>query len=167
MRLHHYTITEYNGATLRQEGADYVMRSPGSVHRLLVSATNVERLTVHWQGFSGWKGEAFEIAGAGRAARKANREAVERLENRTDAELFSDRTADGFRPAPFLNRAGGLAAMRRAIGRVVMTRPNCGWSRFVVVGIARDGKRLRVRRLRTGDGRLNQTITLLDPARVL
>ena len=49
------------------------------------------------------------------------------------------------------------------VGALVTTHPTCGWRRFIVVGIARDGWRLRVRRLRTGDGYMNKGISLIDP----
>ena len=54
---------------------------------------------------------------------------------------------------------------RALIGRTVQTAINCGWSRFVVVGIARDGWRFQVRRLRAGNGEMNKTVSLKDPAR--
>ncbi len=50
------------------------------------------------------------------------------------------------------------------IGRTVTTAIGCGWSRFVVVGIARDGWRFQVRRLRAGNGKLNKTVSLKDPS---
>tara|TARA_Y100001938_G_C8082068_1_gene429760 strand:- start:1108 stop:1257 length:150 start_codon:yes stop_codon:yes gene_type:complete len=34
----------------------------------------------------------------------------------------------------------------------------------VVVGIARDGWRFQVRRLRAGNGKLNKTVSLKDPS---
>ena len=38
-----------------------------------------------------------------------------------------------------------------------------GWRRFVVVGVARDGQRLRVRRLQANLVTVNKTVTLVDP----
>ena len=152
-----YPIATHGDCTLARSGDHYAMTGPSGEHRLLVSSTNPDRLAAHWAEFSGQ-----DLGGLmGYRLREARYD----FENPRPAV---DHKCPPVRPpyggetqSEYLRR---LEQNQRAMmGRTVSTRPGCGWSNFVVVGIARDGWRLQVRRLRSGDGRLNKTIKLVDP----